>query len=159
MRLRGVWRSTIPGVKVAFEIIEHPADVGFVAYGTTLEALFQNAALAMLSLAGELDAVEEREQREIEAAGSNRESLLYAWLAEILAVADAEQLVFRRVEVKQLEAGREGAAEWPVHGTAFGEAYDKTRHRAGTYIKAVTYHQFCVEQTAEGWRAQVFLDV
>jgi SHS2 domain-containing protein len=146
-------------VRKKFEIIEHPADVGFLAYGATLEELFQNAALALMSLAGELDAVEERERREIEAAGRDKESLLYAWLAEILAIADAEHLVFRRVEVMQLEAGREGTAEWRVRGSVFGEAYDKTRHRARTYIKAVTYHQFQVEKTAEGWRAQVFLDL
>ncbi len=135
-----------------FEILEHPADVGFIAYGRTLEELFQNAALAMMALAYELAGVEERERRAIEATGSDSESLLYAWLAEILAVADAEQLVFRRFEVSELATGR-------ARGTAHGERFDKTRHRAGTYIKAVTLHQFCVERSAEGWSARVYLDV
>jgi SHS2 domain-containing protein len=139
-------------VRVPFEVIEHPADVGFVAYGRTLEELFTNAALAMLSLACDLEGIEERERREVEAAGTDTESLLYAWLAEILAVWDAEQLAFRRVEVSHLAGGH-------VRGTAYGEKFDKTRHRAGTYIKAVTYHQLRVEQTPEGWRAQVYLDV
>ena len=136
----------------AFEIIEHPADVGFRAYGQTREELFANAALAMLTLACAPAGVEEREQRDIAASGRDNEALLYAWLAEILAVADAEQLVFRRVVVTQLGAGH-------VHGTAYGEKYDNARHRAGTYIKAVTYHQLRVEQTAEGWRATVYVDV
>ncbi len=143
-----------------FEIIEHPADVGFRAYGATLKELFENAALAMLSLGCALDHIEEREQREVAANGSDIEALLYAWLADILAVADAEQLVFRRVEIKRLHLGKaNGEGEGEVHGTARGEKFDKARHAANTYIKAVTYHQLRVEQTSDGWHAQVFLDV
>ncbi len=142
----------IQTVKVPFEIIEHPADVGCIAHGATLEELFANAALALVTLACDPAGIAEREQRDIAATGADTEALLYAWLAEILAVADAERLVFRRVEVSELTASR-------VRGAAYGEPFDKQKHRAGTYIKAVTYHQFHVEQTPQGWRAQVFLDV
>ncbi len=126
--------------------------MGFLAYGCTVEELFANAALAMLSLACELDAIEEREQREVEATGANPEALLYAWLAEILAAADAEQLVFCRVQITELAKGR-------ARGIAYGERFDKARHRAGTYIKAVTYHQLRLDPAPQGWRAQVYLDV
>jgi len=139
-------------VPAPFEFLDHPADVGFLAYGRTLEELFANAALAMFSLACELDGIEERLRREIEATGADTEALLYAWLAELLAVADAEQLFFRRAEVTALVPGG-------VRGVAYGEKFDKVRHRAGTYIKAVTYHQFRVEERPEGWRARVYLDV
>jgi len=150
-------------MRAPFEVIEHPADVGFLAYGATLEELFANSALALLSLACELEAIQERERREIETTGADLEALLFAWLAEILAAADAEQFVFRRVEVASLEPGANAERAWAapgrVRGTAWGEPFDKTRHRAGTYIKAVTYHQLCVERTPEYWRAQVYLDV
>ncbi len=135
-----------------FEILEHPADVGFRAYGATLAELFANAALALISIAGDLAAIEERERREIAATGSDTESLLYAWLAEIVAVADADRLVLRRVEVTSLEEGR-------ATGIAYGELYDHDRHRAGTAIKAVTYHEFFVRKSPTGWVAEVFLDV
>jgi SHS2 domain-containing protein len=135
-----------------FEILEHPADVGFMAYGATLEELFANAALAMLSLACELETVRETERRKIEATGEDLESLLYAWLAEVLAVMDAERLVLRRVAVAFLNEGR-------VRGVAYGEPLDRARHRTGVAIKAVTYHQFAVENTDDGWRARVFLDL
>ena len=142
----------------AFEIIEHPADVGFLAYGQNLHELFESAALAMCSLASAPDQVTEREERHISATGADLESLLYAWLAEILAVADAEQLAFRRVVVTELqEPGRTSTGE--VRGTAFGERFDRERHAAGTYIKAVTLHQFSIEKTDSGYRARVFLDL
>ena len=139
-------------MKPPFELLEHPADIGFRAYGRTREELFENAALALFSLTCETSTVEERESREIETTGSDNEALLYAWLAELLAVAEAERLVFRRADVTALEAQR-------VHGTAYGEPFDRARHEMGTHIKAVTFHQLFVEQTAEGWRAQVFVDL
>ena len=141
-----------------FELIEHPADVGFIAYGPDVSELFENAALAMCSLACAPDKIEEREPREVSATGADLESLLYAWLAEILAIADAEQLVLRRVAVVEISEPPEGA-EGKVRGTAFGEKFNRARHAAGTYIKAVTLHQFAVERTAEGLRARVFLDL
>jgi len=138
--------------KPTFEILEHPADVGFLAYGATREELFQNAAAALLALGCETAAIEERERREVTAEGEDVEALLYAWLAEILAVADAEGLVFRRAEVTELNEGR-------VRGVAVGEKFDRSRHNAGTYIKAVTFHQLEVRRTDQGWKARVFLDV
>lgn len=139
-------------MRAPFEIIEHPADVGFLAYGATLEELFANAALALCSLACDPATIQERERRGIETSGADTESLLFAWLAEILAVSDAEKVFFCRAEVLE-------AAGVRVRGILFGEKFDPARHRAGTYIKAVTFHQLRVEHTAEGWRAQVFLDV
>lgn len=136
----------------AFEIIEHPADVGFRATGASFRELLENSAAALLSLMCDVAGVEERASREIVATGGDRESLLFAWLAEILAVADAEGLFFHRAIVTDLTEGR-------VHGIAYGEPIDKARHRRGTAIKAVTYHQLAVEESAEGWRATVFVDV
>lgn len=135
-----------------FEILEHPADIGFRAYGRTREELYQNAALALFSLACDPATIEERESLEIEATGSEEETLIYAWLAELLAIAEAERLVFLRVEIRSLDAGR-------VRGVAHGEPYDRARHRSGTHIKAVTFHQLRVDQTPAGWSAQVYLDL
>lgn len=141
-----------------FEIIEHPADVGFIAYGGTLTEIFENAALAMCSLACAPEKIEERTSRNVSASEKDLESLLYAWLAEIVAIADADQLVFRRVEVTHIRHP-EPNATGEVHGIAHGEPFDRARHAAGTYIKAVTLHQFVIERTADGYRARVFLDL
>jgi SHS2 domain-containing protein len=139
-----------------FEILEHPADVGFLAYGATLEELFANAALAMISIGGDVESVVETERREIEVLGENVESLLYAWLADILAVMDAERLAIRRAEITELVTHASGGR---VRGVVYGEPFDRARHAAGVSIKAVTYHQFVMERTADGWRARVFLDL
>lgn len=135
-----------------FEILEHPADVGFRAHGRTLAELFENAALALAALMAELGGVEPRDSKPIVATGSDPEALLYDWLSAILAVADSQRWLFRRFDVQQLEATR-------VVGRGWGEPLDKSRHQLGTYIKAVTWHQLRLEQTPQGWTAQVYVDV
>jgi SHS2 domain-containing protein len=135
-----------------FEIIEHPADVGFIAYGATPEELFANAALALLWMGCELPTIEEKLAVDINVTATKLDVLLYTWLAEVLAVADANRLVFRRATVREISDGR-------VRGTVYGESMDRARHQTKTYLKAVTMHQLKVEETSEGWRAQVFLDV
>jgi protein archease len=145
-------------VSLPYEILEHPADVGFLAYGRTLAELFENAALALCALACAPEKIEELLEREVATRATDIESLLYAWLAEILAVADAEQLVFRRAKVTSLHEPASGEPG-EVRGILFGQKFDRARHAAGTYIKAVTLHQFMLERTAGGFRARVFLDV
>ena len=43
-----------------FRILEHPADIGFEAFGSTREEVFANAARALFHLIIDLDSVEPR---------------------------------------------------------------------------------------------------
>jgi len=156
------------GAGKPYTFLEHPADVGFLARGHTLTELFESAAAAVLDYGWELDTVRERDQVNLLARAATLEDLLFSWLAELVYLADAEHWVFKRVHVRQLEPPHASPSEgappahkpaWEVRGAAFGERFDKARHRARTYIKAVTYHQLAVEESPDGWQATVFLDV
>ncbi len=135
-----------------YRLLEHPADIGFAAYGSTLPKLFENAAQALLELSFDLDAVAEKESRVFRVEGGEAETLLYNWLSEIHSYGEAERFVFKRVEVTRLSNNQ-------IHGIGHGEPLDKSRHRAHTHIKAVTYHQFAVKQTDTGWEATVYVDL
>ena len=163
-------RPEASGRAKPYTFLEHPADVGFLARGHTLTELFESAAAAVLDYGWELDTVRERDQVNLRARAATLEDLLFSWLAELVYLADAEHWVFKRVHVRQLVPNvrdapppYEGAPAqkpaWEVRGAAFGERFDKARHRARTYIKAVTYHQLAVEESPDGWQATVFLDV
>ena len=65
-------------------------------------------------------------------------------------------MFFRLAEVVELGGA---ANQLRLRGRIHGEKYDSARHRAGTYVKAVTMHQLRVEKTPSGWQAQVYLDV
>ena len=96
-------RKTARGpARPPFELIEHPADVGIRVYGRDLAALFTHAALGLCSLVTDTDTVLERETRSVEVAAPDRESLLVAWLSEVLWLIEAEDLVFARFTIESL---------------------------------------------------------
>jgi SHS2 domain-containing protein len=135
-----------------FEILEHPADIGFRAFGSTLAELFENAALALLSIAGEIQDVAARDEHHLEAAGMEYESLLVAWLNEVLYWFDGKRIAFRRFRVLEIAPERLTALGW-------GEPRDVARHRAKLIVKAVTWHQLRINRAGRGWAAEVYLDV
>jgi SHS2 domain-containing protein len=135
-----------------FRILEHTADVGFEAYGSTREETFANAARALIHLIVDLDSIEEREEVPIEAQGNGPENLLVNWLSEILYRHDAEGWLFRHFNIQSL-------ADDSVHAVAQGEKFNRSRHRAKLLVKAITYHQLALERTPDGWRARVYVDI
>ena len=44
-------------------------------------------------------------------------------------------------------------------GKAWGEPLDRDRHELSHEVKAITYHGLKVEQTPEGWLAEVIVDI
>jgi SHS2 domain-containing protein len=135
-----------------FEVLEHAADVGFRARAASLRAMFECAAEALVELAMETGNIETRESYPVEAEGDSNESLLVNWLSEILFYLDGRRLAMRRFQVSDLTPDR-------VRGVALGEPRDPSRHAARLVIKGVTYHQLKIEQIADGWICEVFLDV
>ena len=135
-----------------FEILEHPADIGFRAFGGTLEELFANAAIAMLSIACEMEDVAAREEYVLAASGSEYESLLVNWLSEVLYWFDGKRIALREFQVTELKPDKIGAV-------ARGEARDPARHRGKLIVKAVTWHQLKIARCGAGWTADVYLDI
>ena len=72
-----------------FEILDHTADVGIIAYGADLKQAFANAAKGLFSLITELGDVEEALHRDIELTAADEESLLVDWLNELVYYFDA----------------------------------------------------------------------
>ncbi len=135
-----------------FEILEHTADIGFRAWGDTPAELFQNAALALESTAVEIERAEAKMVYPIAASGEDYESLLVAWLNEVLYYLDGERVVMSRFEIEQISPER-------VTGKAWGEPRDDARHPPKLVVKGVTYHQLSVKQEDGRWKAEVFLDI
>ena len=135
-----------------FEVLEHTADIGFRAWGSSAAELFENCGLALQSIAVEMESIEEGSVYPIAAAGEDYESLLVNWLNELLYYLDGERVVMRRLQVQSISPGR-------VNGRGWGEVRDPERHRPKVVVKGVTYHQLSVKQEGGRWCAQVFLDI
>jgi SHS2 domain-containing protein len=135
-----------------FRILEHTADIGFEAYGSTLPEVFENAARALAVLIADPATAEPVEEVRIEVQGADPPDLLINWLSEILFQHDAERWLFHDFRVESLD-------DHAVSGLAWGEKIDQARHQTNLMVKAITYHQLSLQQTAGGWRAQVYVDI
>lgn len=136
-----------------FEIIDHTADVGIIAYGRDLRELLENAALGMFSLMADLTTVAPKEQREVNAEIPipDEELLLLKWLKELHYLRDAEKFIPCKAKVTEL-------AETKVIGIVEGEPLHNgilLLH----HIKAVTHHLVQIERENGLLKAQVIFDV
>lgn len=134
-----------------YEVLAHTADTGIIAYGATLEELFEHAAYGMFDLMFDLAALRSAQDVPVAAAGDTTEELLVDWLSTLLFEAETQDLALCSFIVDRLE---EGGLQGAAGGMPLGEV-----ELRGPPIKAVTYHQLTVVEIPEGWRARVIFDV
>ena len=134
-----------------FEVIDHTADIGIIAYGKDKGEVFVNAAYGMFSLVIELEGVADEACYNIEVSADDEESLLVTWLNEILYLFDVEGVIFKRFEVVELEECR-------LQANAYGEKFDPSRHELKMQIKAATYYLLKLEK-GNGFKAKIIFDV
>ncbi len=134
-----------------FDIVDHTADVGIIAYGASLNQAFANAARGLFSIITDLDDVEEALQRDIEVSAPDQESLLVEWLNQLIYLFDVENILFKRFDIAQLDSTQ-------LQARAYGEKVDSSRHKLKTGVKATTYHMLKVEKT-NGYQVQVLFDI
>jgi SHS2 domain-containing protein len=133
-----------------YKLIEHTADIGLVAYGSTLAEAFGNAAYGMFSIIAELDRVNEKQSRQLEVNNGDLEGLLFEWLNRLLYYFDVEMLLFKRFEVNILSEKR-------LKAKCYGERYDPSRHQLKTGVKSATYHMLKVDKQKN--EVQVIFDI
>ncbi len=134
-----------------YEVLPHTADTGIIAYGATVEELFEHAAYGMFDLMFDLAALHPARDVPVTAAGDTAEELLVDWLSVLLFEAETEDLALCSFTVDRLE---EGGLQGAAGGAPLGEV-----ELRGPPIKAVTYHQLAVVEIPQGWSARVIFDV
>ena len=136
-------------LKAAFEEIEHTADRALKIYGSDLRELLVNAAQGMNSLMVKNSAATTTPvEKSVELAAMDAEELLVEWLSELAFWAETEMFVFSRFELHEVSTTR-------LKATIYGKRADQLEK----HIKAVTYHNLKIMQTAEGLTATVVFDV
>ncbi|GAG82259.1 unnamed protein product [marine sediment metagenome] len=134
-----------------FEIVNHTADVGIIAYGADMSQAFANAARGLFSLITELDDVEEVLHRDIELTATDEESLLVEWLNELVYQFDTDGIIFKRFDIIQLNNTQ-------LKARSYGEKVDSSKHKLKTGVKAATYHMLKVDR-GDGCKVQVLFDI
>jgi SHS2 domain-containing protein len=139
-------------MKKTFKIIDHTADVGIIAYGTDVEELFSNAALALFSLITEPERIEEKLHLDLEISSEGRDSLLVEWLNELIYLFDVKHILFNRFDIGSLTHN-------DLKATCYGENFDPMRHKIKVGVKAATYHMLRLEKNGSGYKSQIIFDI
>jgi len=139
-------------MKKAFEIIDHTADIGIIAYGKDVEELFSNAALALFSLITEPESIEEKSHLKLKVSSEDRDSLLVEWLNELIYFFDARHILFNRFDIESLTHNE-------LKATCYGEDFDPLKHKIKRGVKAATYHMLKLDKNSDGYKAQIILDI
>lgn len=131
-----------------FEEIEHTADIAIRVWGRDLAGLFANAAYGMACQLADPTEVERTVERAIELEAYDAETLLVAWLGELLYLNERDGDVFIDFEMGQVT---------PIHLRAVvrgGPAQEHWRH-----IKAVTFNELEIVRTGAGYETTIVFDV
>jgi SHS2 domain-containing protein len=132
------------------------ADVAFEVWGETVEEMFVAAADATMNvMVSDLQTISNRQEREISVESESMEMLLFDLLQELIFFKDAEKLLLR-VQKVHIQEQTDG---FLLHAWAYGEELDPGIHDLIVDVKAVTLHHYRVEETSQGWKAQVILDI
>jgi SHS2 domain-containing protein len=135
-----------------FELFEHTADLGLRVHGATLEELLTEAARGLLAmLVANPQTVNPVREKIITLVAGEPSYLLFDWLNELLYAFETEKLLLCKFEIELM--GEE------LRATCHGEPMDVARHEMDHEVKAITYHGLRVEQTANGWEAEVIVDI
>jgi SHS2 domain-containing protein len=134
------------------ETFEHTADIGLRIRAADLDQLLAEAAQALFSvIVANPEQVRHVELVQFQIDADRTDDLLHDWLAQLLCSLDTRHLLFSRFEVHH-QPGRLTAQAW-------GERIDPQRHELAMEVKAITYHGLKLEPDADGWLAEVILDI
>ncbi|MGI8773879.1 MAG: archease [Actinomycetota bacterium] len=135
---------------MGFKIIEHTADVGIRATGSTVEEVFEQTTLGLFDILGAWHPGEEGEPSKLELESNDLGALMVDWLNEVLYVQDARDIFFTGLSIDGIEGTK-------IRATL--STLPRKDELDGTAVKAVTFHGLVVEGDRDGWTARVYVDV
>ena len=143
--------------RTPYRYLDHVADTRFIAYGESFGAVFENAAKAMFGVIADISNVSGDISFPVELTAPDAESLLVDWLSELLFLFDAEEVLLGRFTVETV--GKTADGSLCLKAVVSGENTDPDVHEMKTEVKAVTYNGLRIEETKDGWEAEVVLDL
>lgn len=113
-----------------------------------MEESFENAALGVLNYMAPLEAIEDRESKEIILEARDLKALLVKFLDEFVYLMSGENFICSKVRVKELVEKDPATGNWKICASVAGESWSRQKHQGGTEVKAITYSNLsiCTEE-------------
>lgn len=138
-----------------YEFFDVTADIGFTAFGNTLNESFENAALAMFNVISNTENIRPKDKITFSINSEDEISLLYDFLEEILFYHETKFMLFSKfnVEISKIDD------LFHLDASIEGEEIDWNLHKRGSEIKAITYHLMNVSNNNNVWQSRAILDL
>jgi SHS2 domain-containing protein len=135
----------------SFHEFEHTGDIGIEVTAPSRIELFRRTALALASLLVEEGSIATAKEHELTVQAATDADLMHDLLSALLCLFTIESFIWCEVAVSEIADG--------LRVVVRGEDFDAYRHTLRGEIKAVTYHQLSVTESADGWNARIIFDV
>jgi SHS2 domain-containing protein len=126
------------------------SDVSWEAYGKDLKEVFENSAKALFSVICRIDKIKPKKAHEFEITADSPDELLLDWLQALIASVDIDGMFFSEFEITRISETR-------LKAICRGEPISPAK--GNTVVKAVTYHNFELKKTKEGYCARIVVDI
>jgi len=137
---------------MSYRLIDHTADLGIHVSARTPEALFSEAAGALLDQITDRASLAGAQAAHLAVSGMDWPDLMVNWLRELLYLWNAKEMLMKGVDVHSISENR-------LEATVNFDPYDPESHVVKSEVKAVTYHQIQVTENPNGWESQIIFDV
>jgi len=138
--------------QASWEHFPHQADIGVRGIGSTKEAAFEAAGLALTAVVTDPASVSPVQAVQIVCEDPDEELLLVDWLNALVYEMATRKMLFSRFTV--CFNGHS------LHATAWGEPIEVARHQPAVEVKGATYTELSVKRNEQGrWIAQCVVDV
>jgi len=130
----------------------HGADIGLEGTGPSVNAVFEQVAMAMTGVVTDPVLVRPARKIAIHCEAPDIELLLVEWLNALVFEMATRGMLFGRFKVRVEEGG--------LDGVAWGESVSRRRHQPAVEIKGATYTALSVRRRDDGtWIARCVVDV
>jgi SHS2 domain-containing protein len=133
---------------VNYEEVDHTADWALRVRGRNLAQLLASAAQGMLELVGATPRAGETSRRKVRLEAADREALLVTWLEELLFPMELHGITYTAIDVQAAD-----------DTSLVAEVVEAPSAPLRKHIKAVTYHNLKIDETADGLEATLVFDV
>jgi len=139
-------------VQGSWEHFSHQADMGIRGIGSTKEAAFEAAALALTAVITDPGSVVPTRAVSVVCEAPDDELLLIDWLNALVYEMATQKLLFSRFHVHIMDHS--------LSATAWGEPVEVARHQPAVEVKGATYTELAVKRDEQSrWIAQCVVDV
>ena len=135
-----------------YTLLDHTADIGIEVYGKDFSSLLENTAKALFSIITDISKVRPKSQSRIELHQNKEEEMMRSWLEQLLYQFNTSDMLFSQFKINISNRDHLTAQIW-------GEIFNDQHHLIHTEIKGITYHNFEVSESENGWFARIIFDV